>query len=83
MGMVVTTVAIRPEPMPSFCASTTSPMAANAMSVPMRALARHCAVVGQGSPCHLASASITTPAVTKRAPFMSTGGMDCMATSSA
>ena len=83
MGMVVTTVAIRPEPIPACWASTTRAMAAKAISPPMSALARHCAAVGQASPCQRAMASMARPAAMKRAPFMSTGGSVCMATASA
>ena len=80
MGMVVTTVAMSPEPMPSFCASTTMDMAPKAISPPTSAVCRHWAALGQGRPWARATASITPPANTKRAPFMSKGGMDAMAT---
>ncbi|MCY1548545.1 hypothetical protein D9M68_846650 [compost metagenome] len=66
--------------MPSRCASTTRAMATKAMSEPMSALPRHCAAVGQAWPCQRAYASITTPASTKRVPFMSSGGRLCTAT---
>jgi hypothetical protein len=83
IGMVVTTVAMRPDPMPSFCATTIRLIAAKAMSVPMSALARHWAPVGQASPCQRAIASMSKPASRKRTPFMSNGGSACIATSSA
>ena len=50
MGMVVTTMAMSPEPMPNFCASTTMDMAPKAISPPTNAVCRHWAALGQGSP---------------------------------
>ena len=75
MGMVATTVAIRPEPMPSFWAKPTRFMASNTISPPTSAELRHCRAVGRAAPCHRASASINSPAARKRLVFMNNGGM--------
>ena len=75
MGMVVTTVAIRPEPLPIFCAKPMQFMAKNTISPPTSALWRHCAAVGSAWPCASATSSMTTPAHRKRLAFMSKGGM--------
>ncbi len=83
IGMVVTTVAIRPEPMPACWASTTRAIAAKAISAPISAQAGHCAAVGQARPCQRAMASMARPATRKRSPFISTAGMVCMARFSA
>jgi hypothetical protein len=61
MGMVVTTVAIRPEPMPIFCAKPMQFMAKNTISPPPA----HCGATarrGQRLACAKAISSITTPA---------------------
>ena len=72
---VVTTVAIRPEPMPSFCANPIRFIATNTINPPTKAELRHCAQVGSAWPCHSATSSITPPAHRKRMAFMSSGGM--------
>ena len=77
IGMVVTTVAIRPEPMPSFCAKPVRFMARNTMQPPTTAALRHCSAVGSAWPCHSATSSITPPAHKNRRAFMSKGGMVC------
>jgi hypothetical protein len=74
MGMVVTTVAIRPEPMPIFCAKPMQFMAKNTISPPTSALWRHCAPwaapgLRQGDQQH------HHPGAQKRLAFMSKGGM--------
>ncbi|MNV24326.1 hypothetical protein D3C71_1153870 [compost metagenome] len=79
IGMVVTTVAIRPEPMPSFCAKPIRFMARNTMQPPTTAELRHCRAVGRAWPCHSAMSSITPPAHRNRMAFMSRGGMVCTA----
>jgi hypothetical protein len=65
MGMVVTTVAIKPEPMPSFCAKPMQFMAKNTISPPTSAELRHCSAVGRAWPCHKAMSSMTTPGAQK------------------
>ena len=75
MGMVVTTVAMRPEPMPIFCAKPMQFIARNTISPPTSALWRHCATVGKAWPCPTATNSITPPAQRKRLAFMRSGGM--------
>lgn len=79
IGMVVTTVAIRPEPMPSFCAKPIKFMARNTMQPPTTAELHHCTHVGNAWPCHSAITSITLPAHKKRMAFISSGGMLCSA----
>ena len=79
IGMVVTTVAIRPEPMPSFCAKPIRFMARKTMSPPTRAALRHCTAVGSAWPCHNATVSMTPPAHTKRMAFIKSGGIVCSA----
>ena len=75
MGIVVTTVAIRPEPMPIFCAKPMQFMARKTINPPTTALLRHCARVGSACPCASATSSITPPAQRKRTAFISSGGM--------
>ena len=75
MGMVVTTVAIRPEPMPIFCAKPMQFMARKTINPPTTVLLRHCTRVGSVCPCAKATSSITPPAHRKRAAFISSGGM--------
>ncbi len=79
MGMVVMTVAIRPEPMPCFCANTTRFMAMKAMSPPTSAALRHWRQLGSFSPRHSAQASMITPASVKRVAFIHSGGKLCTA----
>ena len=79
MGMVVTTVAIKPEPMPSFCAKPMKFIAKNTISPPTSAELRHCSAVGRAWPCHKAMSSMTTPAHRKRTAFINNGGMVCRA----
>ena len=75
MGMVVTTVAISPDPIPNFCAKPMQFMARKTIKPPTTALWRHCARVGSACPCARATSSITAPAHRKRTAFISSGGM--------
>ena len=75
----MTTVAMRPEPMPSFCAKPMKFMARNTMSPPTRAELHHCARVGMACPCPIATSSMTPPAHRNRMAFISSGGMVCSA----
>ena len=75
IGIVVTTVAIRPEPMPARCASTTRFIAANTINAPTSVACAHWRAVGRRSPRHSAQAIISTPATTKRLAFSPSGGI--------
>jgi hypothetical protein len=75
MGMVATTVAIKPDPMPRCCAKPTKFMATNTINPPTPAECNHSRGVGHGCWCQRAKPSMMVPASKKRLPFMNHGGM--------